>query len=340
MGMCHGQTADQRRNAIVDQELDHDQRNTTPKLLLLGPGGSGKSTIFKQLKGIYGKGFNQQERQLFMHHIYEQVTSQMVHALIVLEEYNCGTGDLHDMIVDNQRMYVDDLGHLGVGAGQNTPSASADNNEREISYSMSTLAPRLSEDALEAQRVLSKSHCSPNALSDELVSALKCLWAEPSIQKMYKMRNITNIYDSSAYFWNKLDLLNSPNYVPDEADILLLRHRTTGATEQRYTVPHSNGETSFSIVDVGGQISERRKWIRWFDAVTAVIFVASLSCYDEVLFEDYSVNSMVDQLELFDKICNHDAFSETGFILFLNKKDLFKDKIKDRALTICPSFSE
>ena len=68
------------------------------------------------------------------------------------------------------------------------------------------------------------------------------------------------------------------------------------------------------------QKSERKKWINCFDSVTAVIFVASMSCYDEKMFEDQEKNSMTDQLELFDKICNEPVFVKTSMILFLNKK--------------------
>lgn len=38
---------------------------------------------------------------------------------------------------------------------------------------------------------------------------------------------------------------------------------------------------------------------------------------------------------LFDSICNNKFFIDTSIILFLNKKDLFGEKIKKSPLTIC-----
>ena len=64
--------------------------------------------------------------------------------------------------------------------------------------------------------------------------------------------------------------------------------------------------------------------------------MASLSCYDEVLFEDYKMNAMTDQLELFDSIINNQALQKTSMILFLNKKDLFAESIREGVpLSIC-----
>mgnify|MGYP001402699130 FL=1 len=40
------------------------------------------------------------------------------------------------------------------------------------------------------------------------------------------------------------------------------------------------------MIDVGGQRSERKKWLRCFDSIQAVIFIASLAEYDQVLAED------------------------------------------------------
>eukprot|EP01084_Bolivina_argentea_P193064 331294_1 len=153
---------------------------------------------------------------------------------------------------------------------------------------------------------------------------------------MYEMRNITRIDDNSKYFWDKLDTLHDPNYLPDDTDILKVRHKTKGIKEALYDTKKVNG--IFSITDVGGQRSARKKWIQLFQDMTAVIFVASLSCYDEILDEDNTVNSMTDQLELFDDICNDKALQNTNMIIFLNKSDLFRDKIKKVPLTKCLSF--
>lgn len=44
---------------------------------------------------------------------------------------------------------------------------------------------------------------------------------------------------------------------------------------------------------------------------------------------------MIESMKLFDSICNNKWFIETSIILFLNKKDIFEEKIKKSPLTIC-----
>ena len=89
------------------------------------------------------------------------------------------------------------------------------------------------------------------------------------------------------------------------------------------------------MFDVGGQRSERKKWYRCFQGVTAIIFCTALSEYDLVLEEDAEVNRMLESMKLFDSICNNKWFMDASVILFLNKKDLFAEKIERSPLTIC-----
>ena len=56
---------------------------------------------------------------------------------------------------------------------------------------------------------------------------------------------------------------------------------------------------------------------------------------EQVLFEDDSQNRMTEALSLFGEICNSRFFSNTAMILFLNKKDLFQEKINVVPLTVC-----
>lgn len=42
----------------------------------------------------------------------------------------------------------------------------------------------------------------------------------------------------------------------------------------------------YRLFDVGGQRSERKKWIHCFEDVTAIIFCVAMSEYDQVLHED------------------------------------------------------
>merc|ERR1712150_441170 len=81
-----------------------------------------------------------------------------------------------------------------------------------------------------------------------------------------------------------------------------------------------------------GQHNERKKWIHCFENVTAVIFLAALSAYDQVLFEKDNVNRLNEAIALFEHIVNSGFFQKPSMILFLNKDDLFRERIQTKSL--------
>ncbi len=87
--------------------------------------------------------------------------------------------------------------------------------------------------------------------------------------------------DSSSYYSN-IDRLFAPNYLPSDQDVLRSRLRTTGITETLFEL----GQLNYHMFDVGGQRSERKKWVHCFEGVHCLMFVAALSGYDQCLVED------------------------------------------------------
>ncbi len=52
----------------------------------------------------------------------------------------------------------------------------------------------------------------------------------------------------------------------------------------------------FSMIDVGGQKTEQKKWIHCFDNVQVVLFVAALSDYDQMLLPGDSPGSFAEKV--------------------------------------------
>lgn len=71
------------------------------------------------------------------------------------------------------------------------------------------------------------------------------------------------LLDAASYYFDHAVRLASPDYVPTDEDVIMTRIRTTGIDTTEFSEP----PYMFSVVDVGGQRNERRKWIHCFDNV-------------------------------------------------------------------------
>lgn len=82
------------------------------------------------------------------------------------------------------------------------------------------------------------------------------------------------------------------------------------------------------MFDVGGQRGERRKWIQVFDGISAVLFLVESSGFDTRIREDNETNRLQESLDLFQEVWSSRFLRESGFIIFLNKQDILKEKIE------------
>ena len=112
--------------------------------------------------------------------------------------------------------------------------------------------------------------------------------------------------------------------------------KSTGLAEQTIETTEIEN-TKFKVVDVGGVKNERKKWIHQFEDVASVIYVVSLSSYDEPVYEDDAVNSMKDSIQCFGDLLNENShwFKQSVLYLIFNKKDVFERKIVDKSLKEC-----
>ncbi|CAJ0928242.1 unnamed protein product, partial [Mesorhabditis belari] len=140
---------------------------------------------------------------------------------------------------------------------------------------------------------------------------------------MEKHKFYRTLPDNATYFWERIPAILESNFVASEQDTVHLRTPTYGIHEIKFKFKLGN----IRLIDVGGQRAERRKWIHCFEGVTAVMFVASMASYDQELEECATTNRLAEAISLFFEVFRNRWLAASGFLLFLNKFDLFESKI-------------
>lgn len=133
--------------------------------------------------------------------------------------------------------------------------------------------------------------------------------------------------DSTVYFLENLDRITSTDYQPSDQDVLHARVRTVGVTEEVFTIDQSN---KLRVYDVGGGLSQRHVWSSYMEdfGISAILFLAPLSAFDQRLTEDPRINRLADSLDLFEQIVENPQLRNVTLVLFLNKMDLLEAKLK------------
>lgn len=264
-----------RKDQQIDRQIkiDKEALKREVKLLLLGAGESGKSTIVKQMRIIYGEGFQDKDRAEYTPLVYQNILRSTQAIYAAMKKYNIPFADK--------------------------------NLERPIQL--------LSEIEPVSYTTFAKD-----------VNTYKLFWADRGVAMCFGRQREYQLTDSTQYYYERLNAIGAPGYIPSTDDILRVRVPTSGIVESNFEI----NRTLFRFVDVGGQRSERRKWIHCFENVTSIIFIAALSEYDQTLFEDETQNRLTESLLLFDNIINYKWFAQTSVILFLNKIDIYTRKIE------------
>ncbi|XP_073908200.1 guanine nucleotide-binding protein G(q) subunit alpha isoform X1 [Castor canadensis] len=328
MACCLSEEAKEARriNDEIERQLRRDKRDARRelKLLLLGTGESGKSTFIKQMRIIHGSGYSDEDKRGFTKLVYQNIFTAMQAMIRAMDTLKIPYKYEHNkfvwnMLQPNQRIRfsttsldqiitLNQTGEVGV-----LLTVSPSPNIPCETFPSSAHAQLVRE--VDVEKV--------SAFENPYVDAIKSLWNDPGIQECYDRRREYQLSDSTKYYLNDLDRVADPSYLPTQQDVLRVRVPTTGIIEY----PFDLQSVIFRMVDVGGQRSERRKWIHCFENVTSIMFLVALSEYDQVLVESDNENRMEESKALFRTIITYPWFQNSSVILFLNKKDLLEEKI-------------
>ncbi|KAI8828458.1 Guanine nucleotide-binding protein G(t) subunit alpha-2 [Chytriomyces hyalinus] len=360
MGSCMSieSAAAAAQSKKLDKQIKSEVRvakfQQTVKMLLLGAGETGKSTILKQFKLIYGSGYTAEERMGYKTAILANIVTcakALVYAMDALKipyGFEAPTNLSKDALgaftkshmslnqvgggSEKEREVKDDagsdkslgdirdMGYVAKMAEEAYVTAGGENRQRGPS-------PK----AAQVIRGCEMSFCFgiDESVPEEVIDAIKIIWKDSGILYCFSRSNEFQLFDCCSYFLNDIDRVTEPKYVPTDADILNSRVMTTTITETKIKIQ----QVLFRVFDVGGQRTERKKWVPYFDDVDAIIYMVAISSYDQVLVEDNSTNRLDEAMTLFASICNHPIFNSTAIIIFMNKIDIFKTKLKTVAIS-------
>jgi len=273
-------TASTAKSREIERIIRTDNTDQTRriKILLLGTGDSGKSTFFKQIRGIHtNKKDLSAESKKFVKVLRQNAKLSMQRLIVSCQERN---------------------------------------------IQLPKMAEQL-DAAISAEE--------PENLSAETAKMIQALWANDIVREAYEKRHELKIHipTNADYYFKHCNRFATADYVPTFDDMMMAKLKTTGVQEAQFK---SEGN-DIILVDVGGQRSERRKWLHCLDDVIAIIYMCAMDDYDSMLEEDGTTNRLQESLELFSTVTSSTYFADKGWILFLNKKDLFEAKIKTKPLT-------
>ncbi|KAJ6593621.1 guanine nucleotide-binding protein alpha-4 subunit [Mycena capillaripes] len=154
-----------------------------------------------------------------------------------------------------------------------------------------------------------------HACSEDMVR----LWNNPTVKEVLKAHRL-RLEDMAGFFLDSIERVTALSYEPTDDDILKARLKTLGISEHHFNLKAGNMiPQAWIVYDVGGARSLN---------LDALIFLAPLSCFDQVLAEDETVNRLEDSILLWKTIVSSPLLKDTSLILFLNKCDILRAKLE------------
>ncbi|KAI5478457.1 hypothetical protein MNV49_005098 [Pseudohyphozyma bogoriensis] len=134
-----------------------------------------------------------------------------------------------------------------------------------------------------------------------------------------------DLSESARYFLGELGRIASKNWYPSDDDILNVRVRTLGIETHELQISLTQ---VYKICDVAGARGIKHSWAPYFDTAAAIIFISNVADYTVCDPRDPTANRFADALDLFEDIAKSKILINVTMIVFLNKVDVLRKKLK------------
>ena len=150
------------------------------------------------------------------------------------------------------------------------------------------------------------------------------LWHDKRVQAVWEQRDNFQFSDNLPFLFDNVTCFMDKESPLTKQFFLRCKTRTTGISTLSLEL---EGKT-IEVTDTGGQRSERRKWLKMLENIDGIIYVASISDFNQVLWEADTVNRWEETTEIFKRLVEIPSLYDIPIVLLLNKVDLLEEKLK------------
>ncbi|KAF9217186.1 guanine nucleotide-binding protein subunit alpha [Podila verticillata] len=222
---------DQKRAKAISDAIDKSLRADKErkekeggiKLLILGPSETGKTTVLKQLKLLYGRKGLDSERQTYRRVVH-------LNAMKAIQALAEGLEQAHIPLEHSENeVHLETVLRLEATLKRYSITS--------IGFDNPAVPRKITDAKAETDMFV------------ELVPAIKALWADDGIQQTYKTCTQISIQDSAKYFLDEIDRIAEHDYIPTDDDILQARVRTLAVSEHIFNIDNVTYRPYFDDVD-------------------------------------------------------------------------------------------
>ncbi|KAJ1559622.1 guanine nucleotide-binding protein subunit alpha, partial [Nowakowskiella sp. JEL0078] len=204
MGICSS-SPEENQSKVIEDQLAEERRRLEKlnviKLLLLGTGESGKSTVLKQFRLLHGEAWAPSEISAFRSAVLSNLLGGAKTLVEAMDELQIEWG--------SQRAKITALQYKTLSVSNLIMSAP-------------------------------NTYGEGNFVSSDVLEAIQIIWKDEGIQLCFSRSNEYQLMDSCRYYMEEAPRLCHPTYIPQNQDILRTRVMTTTITENNFKIGSKN----------------------------------------------------------------------------------------------------